>query len=108
MAEREVILRLYRILNSRDSDVENELRELSEVIKTRSQLNRDVEYITVSKISRGDVKGLIVIRGRDDRVREESQLLLTLVKSTFKSIDIEAYNTRSILNTITNSLKNFF
>jgi len=108
MAEREIILRLYRILNSRDSDVENELRELSEVIKTRSQLNRDLEYITISKISRGDVKGLIVIRGKDKRVHEESQLLLTLIKSTFKSIDIEVHNTQSILNTIVNGLKNFF
>jgi len=108
MAEREVILRLYRVLNSRESDVESELKELGEVIKTRSQLNRNVEYITVSKISRGDVKGLIIIRGRDESVREESQLLLTLIKSTFKSIDAEAYTSHSFFNTVISSIKNFF
>jgi hypothetical protein len=108
LAEREVVLRLYRVLNSRDTDVENELRELSEVIKTRSQLTRNVEYITISKISRGDVKGLIVIRGKDENVKEESQLLVTLVKSTFKTIDVETYSSRSIFTTITGAIKNFF
>ncbi len=108
MNDYEIVLRLYRVLNSRDNDVENELRELSEVIKTRSQLSKNVEYITISKISRGDVKGLIVIRGREENVKEESQLILTLVKSAFKSIDIETYMSRNPISTIISSIKNFF
>ncbi|MEM4932715.1 MAG: hypothetical protein QXF19_04600, partial [Desulfurococcaceae archaeon] len=59
----QITLRLFRVIPSKDEDVEMELRKLGEIIKTRSLMNNDVEYFTITKISGDDVKGAIVIKG---------------------------------------------
>ncbi|MEM0001057.1 MAG: hypothetical protein QXP03_04180 [Desulfurococcaceae archaeon] len=107
MSEFEAVLRLYRLINGREHDVESELKRLGEIIRTRSQLNSDVEYLSVTRISRGDVKGLIVIRGKRERVLNEVQLITTLVKSDFKSIDVENVSPKSTYTAIISELKSF-
>jgi len=100
----EVALKLYKLINEGEREVEEELRELGKIIKTRSQLNDGVEYVSITKVSRGDVKGLIVIRGERERVIGEAQLITTLIKSSFKSIDVENASSRGLIE----GLKNFF
>ncbi|MEM1639352.1 MAG: hypothetical protein QXJ69_04675 [Desulfurococcaceae archaeon] len=108
MAGYEVALRLYRVIGEKENDLDTELKKLSEILKTRSQLNKDVEYLSISKISKGDVKGLIVIKGEKEKALNEAQLLTTLIKSSFKTIDVESFTTKSLLTAFTTGLKNFF
>lgn len=108
MSNFEIALRLYRLLSEKEREVEEELKKLGEIIKTRSQLNGDIEYISITKISKGDVKGLIVIRGERERVVNEAQLITTLIKSSFKSIDVESASSRSLYLSLVSGLKSFF
>ncbi len=102
-----VVLRIYRTTSS-ERDVEEELKKLGEFLKTRSQLVSDVEYITTSKISSGDVKGLIIIKSSSlERASSEAHLITTLVKSNFKTLDVEEASD-SLIRNITIGLKNFF
>lgn len=108
MSHYESVLRLYRILGEDESVLNDELKKLSEVIKTRSQLNNDLEYLAVSKINHGDIEGVIVIRGKQDKVYREAQLITTLIKSSFKAIDIEDLSNESLQRIIGTKIKNFF
>lgn len=108
MSNHEGVLRLYRVLGESESLVETELRKLSEIIRTRSQLNRDLEYLSVSKINQGDVEGVLVIRGKNEKVYSEIQLLTTLIKTSFKSIDVEDVSVENFKKKIAIALKNFF
>lgn len=102
----EAALRLYRYIGENESSVEAELRRLSDIIKTRSQLNRDIEYIAVTRIGRGSIKGLIILRGDREKVLSEIDLITTLVRSSFKSIDIEPVS-GDLLSDILQSIKSF-
>lgn len=108
MSLQEGVLRLYRLIGENESLVENELRKLGEIIKTRSQLNRDLEYLSVSKINQGDIEGVLVIRGRQEKVSSEIQLLTTLIKTSFKSIDVEDVSVETFKKKLAITLKNFF
>ncbi|MEM4717482.1 MAG: hypothetical protein QXE81_01825 [Desulfurococcaceae archaeon] len=108
MTQYESMLRLYRVLGEDDSVLNSELKRLGEVIKTRSQLNNDLEYLSVSKINSGDIEGVIVIRGEQDKVYKEVQLLTTLIKSSFKTIDVEDITSSSLEKIIGIKVKNFF
>lgn len=108
MSEFEVVLKLYKLIGERSQDVEVELKRLGEIIKTRSQLNNDVEYLSITKISKGDVKGVIVIKGKRDKAVNEAQLITTLIKSNFKFIDVENVSSRSIHTRLVSGLKSFF
>lgn len=108
MTEYEVALRLYKVVGEKEIDVESELKKLGEIIKARSQLTNDIEYLSVTKISRGDVKGLIILKGKKERVLNEAQLITTLIRSSFKSIDVENASSRSIYSNIITEIKNFF
>lgn len=101
-----VALRLYKYISSDDSQVESELKKLGEIIRTRSQLNRDLEYIIVTKVSSGEVKGLIMIRGDEEKVTNEADVLLTIIKSTFNHIDADVTPT-SQLAWVAQAVKNF-
>jgi hypothetical protein len=108
MDEHEVTLRLYKVIGEKENELDLELKKLSEILKTRSQLNKDIEYLSISKISQGDVKGVIVIRGNKEKALNEAQLLTTLVKSSFKTIDVESMPTKNLLTSIYMGIKNFF
>jgi len=108
MDEHEVTLRLYKVIGEKENELDLELKKLSEILKTRSQLNRDIEYLSISKISQGDVKGVIVIRGNKEKALNEAQLLTTLVKSSFKTIDVESMPNKNLLTSIYMGIKNFF
>lgn len=108
MSEFEMALKLYRLVSEKEHDVEAELKKLGEIIKTRSQLNNDVEYLSITKISKGDVKGLIVIKGKKEKVLNEAQLITTLIKSSFKSLDVENASSRTVYSSIIGGLKSFF
>gem|GEM_PF-1120950 len=108
MDEHEVTLRLYKVIGEKENELDLELKKLSEILKTRSQLNKDIEYLSISKISQGDVKGVIVIRGNKEKALNEAQLLTTLVKSSFKTIDIESMPNKNLLTSIYMGIKNFF
>lgn len=108
MSNFEIALRLYRLLSEKEREVEEELKKLGEIIKTRSQINSDIEYISITKICKGDVKGLIVIRGQKERVINEAQLIATLIKSSFKSIDVENAPPKSLYLSLVSGLKSFF
>jgi hypothetical protein len=103
----EVVLRLYKLFNS-NGDVDEELKRLGEFLKTRSQVVNGVEYLSVSKISKGDVKGLIVIRGDKEKAINEAQLISTLIKSNFRSIDIDVVTKMDVFKEILSLIKNFF
>jgi hypothetical protein len=102
----EAVLKLYKYVAESEEEVERELKKLGEIIKTRSQLNKDVEYISVTKVSRGDVKGLIIIRGDRGKVLDEVNLLTTLIRTNFKSIDVEVPKA-GLLSSIALHIKNF-
>lgn len=103
----EVVLRLYKLFNSSE-DVDEELKKLGEFLKTRSQIVNGIEYLSISKISKGDVKGLIVIRGDEERAVNEAQLISTLIKSNFRSIDIDVVTKIDMFREILSLIKNFF
>lgn len=102
----ETALRLYRYINENDGIVDEEVKKLSEILKTRSQLSKGVEFIVVSKISRGDSRGLIILRGDKEEVLREANLLVTLVRSSFRSIDIEPVANDAI-SRIISGIRNF-
>lgn len=102
----EAALRLYRYIGESENDVEAELKKLGDIIKTRSQLNKDVEYIAVTRISHGDVKGLIVLRGDREKVLNELDLIATLVRSSFKSIDVEPVS-EDLLSSVLQNIRSF-
>ncbi|MEM1696714.1 MAG: hypothetical protein QXS14_04680 [Desulfurococcaceae archaeon] len=102
----ETALRLYRYINENDGVVDEEVKKLSEILKTRSQLSKGVEFIVVSKISRRDTKGLVILRGDKEEVLREANLLVTLVRSSFRSIDIEPVANDAI-SRIIGSIRNF-
>lgn len=102
----ETALRLYRYINENDGIVDEEVKKLSEILKTRSQLSKGVEFIVVSKIIRGDSRGLIILRGDKEEVLREANLLVTLVRSSFRSIDIEPVANDAI-SRIIGGIRNF-
>lgn len=104
----ETALRLYRVIGGSGDDTEHELRKLAEIIRTRSQLVNDVEYLTISRLSKSEVRGYIVIRGRRDSVLNEVRLITTLVKSSFKTIDVEEVVEKDIYHTVIDGIKSFF
>ncbi|MEM1702346.1 MAG: hypothetical protein QXF58_05670 [Desulfurococcaceae archaeon] len=104
----QITLRLFRVIPSKDEDVEMELRKLGEIIKTRSLMNNNVEYFTITKISGDDVKGAIVIKGDEIAIKNEAQLLITIVKSSFNTIDVEDQLSENPLIRVLSSFKHFF
>jgi hypothetical protein len=107
LKEHEVVLRVFKLINAGE-DAEAELKKLGDFLTTRSQLASGVEYLSVSKINRGDVKGLIIIRGSRENALSEAELISSLVKSNFKTIDVEVVSEQSVLSNILTSIKNFF
>lgn len=102
----EAALRLFRYINESENFVESELKKLGDIIKVRSQLNKDVEYITVTRVSHGDVKGLIILRGDKEKVISELNLIMTVVRSSFKTIDVEPIPESTLSNVLQN-IKSF-
>lgn len=102
----ECALRLFRYINESENFIESELKKLSDIIKVRSQLNKDVEYIAVTRVSHGDVKGLIILRGDKEKVLSELNLIITVVRSSFKTIDVEPVPENTLSNVLQN-IKSF-
>lgn len=68
MTTHKTALILYKVMNTDDGELNNELKRLGKFIKTGSTLNHDIEYVSLTRITRRDVKGLIIIRGNRELV----------------------------------------
>ena len=80
-------IRLYRVEDSSEEDVERDLHRLGEFIKHRARVNRDLSYYTVTYVDRSGVDGLVVVIGDDlDRVEREVELIIGFIEASLESI----------------------
>jgi len=101
------VLRLYKYMGSRDELVEDELRKLGELIRSRVSRNRSAKYITMSVLGRNRADGMLII-GVNEGEEAEIQLISDYIKSNFKHITVGEVkefgrgDSRSILEMLVN------
>jgi len=81
-------IKLLRDANAHDSDVESDLKKLSEFLRFRAARSKDVEYYVVTMVRKSDSEGLIIVKGEDKgRVDYEIELLMGFIASSCTALE---------------------
>ncbi|WP_052833835.1 hypothetical protein [Staphylothermus marinus] len=80
-------IRLYRVVDIEETEIEKDLRKLGEFIKQRSNNKKDITYITISFITKNNVDGLIILRGKDkEKIDVEAEIITDYIESSLKAL----------------------
>jgi len=93
-------IRIYRDVEQDNNIVETELRKLNEFIRYRSSMNKHLSYYIITYIDNGEVDGYIAVKGDEDRVKQELELINGFIESsltTLKGRVIEKYSVKHSL-----------
>lgn len=89
-------LRLYRLVGYDKTIVEEELRKLVEFVKKRAGKNRDLSYIIVTMVSKSNVDGVIVLKGKDPgKLVKEIDVIKGFIDANLESISAEIIDEKS-------------
>jgi hypothetical protein len=80
-------IRIYRDADVDDARIENDLKRLSEFIKHRSRMVKDISYYIVTYARKGESDGLIIVAGYDEeKIDREIDLIIGFIESSLESL----------------------
>jgi hypothetical protein len=82
------ILKIYRYMGSSEELVNEELKKLSELIKSRVERNRGVKVIAVSVAERNRAEGMLLVGVKDIEDEKEVQFIRDYIASNFRHIAV--------------------
>jgi hypothetical protein len=82
------ILKIYRYMGSSEELVNEELKKLSELIKSRVERNRGVKVIAVSVAERNRAEGMLLVGVKNAEDEKEVQFIRDYIASNFRHITV--------------------
>ncbi len=82
-------LRLYRIIDSSEEIIKEELNKLGSFIKSRATINKDLSYIVITMVKNGRVDGIIAVGGDREKVDREIEIIIGYIDSQLETVAAE-------------------